>query len=116
MSQWDERRPVSSLQQLAETMGAVLRLIDEASPSGYSELEALTQTLRNDLEKARAQALSSDGLQNLTREQQSAFSTTVIDAWERMQASRWNASRNRDFEHLLRELQDTLAACARELA
>ena len=116
MPPWDERRPVFSLVQLAETMNEVLRLLDEARPSAYSELESLTRALGYDLEQARAQALSGDGLQGLTNQQQAAFSTTVSEAWERMQASRWHASPNRDFEHLLRELRDSLAACARKLA
>lgn len=115
MPPWDEHRPASSLRQLARTMGEVVRLLDEASPSAYAELEAMTQTLRRDLDTARAQALSRDGLQELGETQQAAFSSAVIEAWERMQASRWHASPNRDFEHLLCELQERLAACAQEL-
>ncbi len=116
MPPWDERSPVTSLQQLAQTAAEVLCLIEDASPSAYGELELLTQTLRRDLDAARAQALSGESLRDLTDTQQAAFSRVVIDAWERTQASRWNASPNRDFEHLLKHLQSSFAACVLELA
>ncbi len=115
MPPWDERSPVTSLQELAETVRTVLRLIEDASPSAYGELELLTQTLRRDLDAARAQTLSGGHLRGLTETQQAAFSRVVVDAWERMQVSRWHASPNRDFEHLLQHLQRSLAACAVEL-